>query len=388
MLRVPSGDAVRLAFFFAAFFAVVGIQLPFWPVWLAANGLGSTEIGLLLALSIAAKVVANPLFAHLADRRGERRRPMVVLAVAALASFALFGWVEGFWPILLVSVLFFMVWPSIMPLGESLTMITVHRQGLDYGRIRLWGSLSFIALAVIAGRVLVDNPPAVIYWMVLAAVAVAVVACALVPGARPERNATPRAPILLILRNRRFVLFLFAAALIQGSHAVYYAFGTLHWQAAGYSDDLIGALWALGVIAEIVLFAFGNHVVRRLGPERLLILGGVAAAIRWAITGATDGLPVLVCVQALHAFTFGASHLGAIHFVARTVAPSMSATAQSLYSAAVMGLGLGLMLLISGELYGRFGGGAYHAMAAAGLLGAMLALTLMPTVTEGDSLRP
>ena len=387
MLRVPSGDAVRLAFFFAAFFAVVGIQLPFWPVWLAANGLGSTEIGLLLALSIAAKVVANPLFAHLADRRGERRRPMVILAVAALASFALFGWVEGFWAILLVSVIFFSVWPSIMPLGESLTMITVHREGLDYGRIRLWGSLSFIALAVLAGRVLVDQPPAVIYWMVLAAVAVAVVACALVPGARPERTATPRAPILLILRNPRFVLFLFAAALIQGSHAVYYAFGTLHWQAAGYSDDLIGALWALGVIAEIVLFAFGNHVVRRLGPERLLVLGGVAAAIRWAITGATDVLPVLVCVQALHAFTFGASHLGAIHFVARTVAPSMSATAQSLYSAAVMGLGLGLMLLISGELYGRFGGGAYHGMAAAGLLGALLALTLMPTVTEGDSLR-
>ncbi len=385
-MRVPSGDAVRLAFFFAAFFAVVGIQLPFWPVWLAANGLGPTEIGLLMALSIAVKVVANPLAAHLADRRGERRRPMVVLAVAALASFALFGWVEGFWPILLVSVIFFSVWPSIMPLGESLTMITVHRQGLDYGRIRLWGSLSFIALAVMAGRVLVDQPRAIIYWMVLAAVAAAVVACALVPDARPEKTASTRAPLLLILQNRRFVLFLLAAALIQGSHAVYYAFGTLHWQAAGYSDDLIGALWALGVIAEIVLFAFGNHVVRRLGPERLLVLGGVAAAIRWAITGATDALPVLVCVQALHAFTFGASHLGAIHFVAQTVAPSMSATAQSLYSAAVMGLGLGLMLLISGELYGRFGGGAYQAMAAAGLLGALLALALRPTVTKRDSL--
>ena len=385
-MRVPSGDAARLACFFAAFFAVVGIQLPFWPVWLAANGLGPAEIGVLLALSIAAKVVANPLIAHLADRRGERRRPMVVLAIAALASFALFGWVEGFWPILAVSMIFFSVWPSIMPLGESLTMITVHRESLDYGRIRLWGSLSFIVLAVISGRVLVDQPPAIIYWMVLAAIAVAVVACALVPDARPEKTASTRAPLLLILQNRRFVLFLVAAALIQGSHAVYYAFGTLHWQAAGYSDDLIGALWAEGVIAEIVLFAFGNHAVRRLGPERLIVLGGAAAALRWAVTGATDALPVLVCVQVLHAFTFGATHLGAIHFVTRTVAPSMSATAQSLYSAAVMGLGLGLMLLISGELYGHFAGGAYQAMAAAGLTGALLALALMPTVTERDSL--
>lgn len=385
MGRTMSGDGVRLAFFFAAFFVVVGIQLPFWPVWLAAKGLGPTEIGLLLAVSIAAKVIANPLTAHLADRRGERRRPMVVLALASLASFALFGWVEGFWPILAVSVMFFTLWPPIMPLGESLTMITVHRDGLDYGRIRLWGSLSFIAMAVIAGRVLVNEPPDIIFWMVLAAVALAVVACALVPDARPEHPGSTQAPIVLILRNRLFLLFLVAAGLIQGSHAVYYAFGTLHWQAIGYSDDLIGVLWAEGVIAEIILFAFGNRLIRRFGADRLILFGGVAAAVRWTVTGLTDALPALICVQALHAFTFGATHLGAIHFVARVVAPSMSATAQSLYSAGVMGLGLGLMLLISGELYGRFGGGAYHAMAVAGLAGALLALGLRRAAPRSDA---
>ncbi len=384
MWRVPSGDAVRLSLFFAAIFVVVGIQLPFWPVWLAAQGLGPAEIGLLMALSIAVKVFANPLTAHLADRRGERRRPMVILAVAALASFALFDLVDGFWPILAVSILFFMVWPPIMPLGESLTMITVHREGLDYGRIRLWGSISFIAMAVISGRILVDQPPDIIYWMVLAALAVAVAACALVPDARPEKTASTRAPVLLVMGNRRFILFLAAAALIQGSHAVYYAFGTLHWQAVGYSDALIGALWAEGVVAEVVLFAFGNRVVRRLGPEGLIVLGGLAATVRWTMTGLTDALPVLVCVQALHALTFGATHLGAMHFVARTIAPSLSATAQSLYSAAVMGLGLGLMLLISGELYGRFGGDAYQAMAAAGLMGGLLAMLLWRTAPRPD----
>jgi PPP family 3-phenylpropionic acid transporter len=152
----------------------------------------------------------------------------------------------------------------------------------------------------------------------------------------------------------------------------------------GYSDALIGALWAEGVVAEVVLFAFGNRVVRMLGPERLIVLGGLAATVRWTMTGLTDALPVLVCVQALHALTFGATHLGAMHFVARTIAPSLSATAQSLYSAAVMGLGLGLMLLISGELYGRFGGGAYQAMAAAGLMGGLLAVILWRTAQTPD----
>jgi len=385
LVRAPTGDSLRLAFFFAAYFVVVGIQLPFWPVWLANKGLGPKEIGLLLAISIAAKVIANPLAAHLADRSGERRRPMLILAVAAMASFALFGGVDGFWAILMVSVLFFMAWPPIMPLGESLTMITVHRENLDYGRIRLWGSLSFIAAAVISGRVLVDEPADIIFWMVLSATAFAVIACALLPDSRPERITSTQAPILLILRNRQFLLFLLAAALIQGSHAVYYAFGTLHWQAVGYSDDLIGALWAEGVVAEIVLFALGSRLIRRLGPERLIALGGLAAAIRWTVTGATDALPALICVQALHAFSFGATHLGAIHFVARVVSPAMSATAQSLYSAAVMGLGLGIMLLLSGELYERFGGGAFQAMAFLGLLGGWMALVLRQTADHPPS---
>jgi PPP family 3-phenylpropionic acid transporter len=164
--------------------------------------------------------------------------------------------------------------------------------------------------------------------------------------------------------------------MIQGSHAVYYAFGTLHWQAAGYSDDVIGALWAEGVVAEIVLFAFGGPLVRRLGPARLLALGGMAGTVRWLVLGLTDALPALVSVQALHAFTFGAAHLGAIHFIARAMPPALSATAQSLYSAVVMGLGTGLMLVASGPLYAALAGAAYLAMAAAALVGAALSWAL------------
>jgi PPP family 3-phenylpropionic acid transporter len=185
------------------------------------------------------------------------------------------------------------------------------------------------------------------------------------------------------LRNRSFALFLAAAAMIQGSHAVYYAFGTLHWRAAGYSEDVIGALWAEGVVAEIVLFMVGGRLVRRLGPARLIALGGFAGTVRWLVLGLTDALPALVCVQILHAFTFGAAHLGAIHFIARAVPPALSATAQRLYSAVVMGLGLGLMLLASGWLYTAFAGGAFHAMAAAALIGGILAWVLARRPAEG-----
>ena len=371
-----TATAIRLALFYAAFFAVVGVHLPFWPVWLASRGIGATEIGVILAATVSAKVVSAPMMAHVADRWGERRRLMIAFAAGALAGFALFAVAGGFWSILAISVLFSVFWSAIMPLGESLTMLTVRAQGLDYGRVRLWGSLGFIGAAVAAGRILAGRPEDIVFWIILGGIALTLAACAGLPDTRTAPAEPLSLPVGLVLRNRPFVLFLATVALIQGSHAVYYAFGTLHWRAVGYSDAVIGWLWAEGVIAEIILFAFGGALVRRLGPARLILLAGMAGVVRWCATGLSDALPVLVMVQALHAFTFGAAHLGAIYFIARTVPPALSATAQSLYSATVMGLGLGLAILASGSLYAAFGGGAYFAMAALGALGSVLAVVL------------
>jgi MFS transporter, PPP family, 3-phenylpropionic acid transporter len=185
-----------------------------------------------------------------------------------------------------------------------------------------------------------------------------------------------------MFRGRGFALFLAATAAVQASHAVYYGFATLHWQAAGYGDTLIGGLWALGVIAEILLFAAGDRVVRRAGAAWLIVIGGLAGGLRWTVTGTTTELWALVIVQTLHALSFGAVHLGAIHFIARAVPPELSATAQSLYSSVVMGLGLGLMLFAAGPLYAAVGAHAFHAMALSAVLGAGLALRLRRSLPD------
>ena len=130
------GIELRLALFYAALFSLVGVHLPFWPVWLKAHGLGPTEIGVVLAVGVGVKVIANPLVAAFADRLGQRRPIMIALSLLALAAFSLFAWTGGFWGILGVTVLFFAAWSPIMPLGESLTMLAGGGRELDYGRIR------------------------------------------------------------------------------------------------------------------------------------------------------------------------------------------------------------------------------------------------------------
>lgn len=382
--------AIRMAFFYGAVFALIGIHAPFWPVWLAAKGLGPTEIGAILAVSLGTKVVFNPVVAHIADRRGQRRPIIISLAVAAFASFTLFALTDTFWPILVVSILFFAVWSPIMPLGESLAMLPKPEAGpgggdkskeLDYGRVRLWGSLTFIAGAVGTGIVLTDGSTDIIYWAVLGSLVLVIAVSLALPATQAPAATETRFAALAVLRQPGFVLFVVSCALIQASHSVYYGFGTLNWKAQGYSETVIGWLWAEGVIAEIILFVYGVRLVGRLGPARLIVLGGLAGAIRWTVTGATDGMPgalaVLVLMQLLHAFTFAATHLGAIYFITRRVPPALSASAQSLYSAVVMGLVLGAAMLGSGKLYDLYGGGAYQAMAVMAAFGGIAAVFLV-----------
>jgi PPP family 3-phenylpropionic acid transporter len=264
-----------------------------------------------------------------------------------------------------------------MSLGESLTIRAADHGGFQYGRVRLWGSLAYIAAALAAGAVLAWAAPDAVFWMILGGVALTALACRGLPDLRSERSSSRGLPLVHMLRQPAFVLMLSACGLIQGSHAVYYAFGTIHWRSVGYSEDVIGALWAEGVICEVALFAFGATVIRRFGAGRLIMLAGLAAGIRWIGTALTDALPAIVVLQALHGVSFGAAHLGAMHWIGRQVPPGLSATAQSLYSAVVFGLFLAGMLYGAGWLYQMLASAAYAPMAAAGLIGAGLAWPLL-----------
>jgi MFS transporter, PPP family, 3-phenylpropionic acid transporter len=211
---------------------------------------------------------------------------------------------------------------------------------------------------------------------VLAGSVLLLAACVAMPQP-PPITAVPTKPsgIGRLAGDRRFRLFVVAAAMLQASHQVYYGFGTLYWRSLGFSDVAIGALWAEGVVAEIALFWLGDRLVARLGPLGLMGLGGAAGILRWSLSGIVPWLPGVVMLQLLHAGTFGASHLGAMHFMARTVPPTAAASAQSLYAALSSGLGSGLVMLGAGALYARYGGHAYLVMAAlsaAGLIGTTL----------------
>jgi MFS transporter, PPP family, 3-phenylpropionic acid transporter len=372
--------SLRLSGYYAASFLIVGIKAPFWPVWLTGRGLGAREIAVLFAAAIWVNVVTTPAIGALADRLGRRRAMMVVLCAVAILGYASLWNAYAFWPLLGLTLVTATAQTALMPLGDSITLAAVRERGIDYGRVRVWGSVSFIIAAMASGAVLSHVAGAstggnAVLALVLIASVVLFAACIAIPAAPRDRTRPSHwAALGALARDRRFWQFVAVAAALQASHQVYYGFGTLYWRSLGFSDATIGILWAEGVVAEILLFWQGSRLLARVGPLGLMMAGGAAGIVRWSLIGLVPGLLPAFALQLLHALTFGATHLGAMNYLSRTVPRDAAASAQALYSGASSGIGSGIVMLGAGALYAEFGGRAYLFMtilSAIGLLGAM-----------------
>lgn len=381
--------AVRVGGFYGAEFLVYGTMLPYLSVLLDARGLDAREIGIVSAVPLLLRLGLTPAVAVWADRHAAHRGVIVALAGLALAATLAMTQGRGFWPLLAAVALFQVGLQSMMPLIETIAMEGVRRHGCDYGRMRLTGSVTFI-VATFAGAWLVGRGgTAMIAWLFVSVMTLTVLAAVLLPPTMPDAAAA-RPPIrmgalLALLEDRRMLLFLVAAGAVQSAHAVFYGFGVLQWRATGIPDAAVGALWSLGVIAEIILFWWSAQVLARVSPIGLLQLGAAAAVVRWSAMALDPPLALLVPLQVLHGLTYGAAHLGAMHFIRRHVPDAQAGSAQALYSTVTAGVGMGGAMMLAGYAYARFAGAAYLGMALLGLVGLLAARRLATTAAAAPA---
>jgi PPP family 3-phenylpropionic acid transporter len=398
--QIPTGSAFawRLAVFYAALFVVLGVQLPFLPLWLAAKGLDAGAIGVVLAIPMVVRILAIPLATRQADRNDALRMAIMTTAAAAAVGYGAVGLAPGAAAVIAAFALASAFYTPIMPLADAYALRGLGHFRRAYGPVRLWGSLAFIAGSFGAGFLLDVIPARDLIWLIVAAMAVtAAAACALAPLPPSIALSTDPGPAAKspssdapgLLRAPVFLAVAAAASLLQASHAVYYGFSALDWRAAGLDGAAIGALWALGVVAEVALFAVSGRL--RVAPTTLLMVGAAGAVIRWSAMALEPAPALLPLLQCLHGLSFGATHLGAIGFIARAAPAARGATAQG-YLAVAQGLVMALAMGVSGLLYARWGNLAYGAMALMAAAGGLLAFAAkgrrLPLTRRSDTSPP
>ncbi|MEA2837723.1 MAG: transporter, family, 3-phenylpropionic acid transporter [Bradyrhizobium sp.] len=362
--------AARLALFYGALFGLVGTHLPFFPVWLKAIGIDASWIGIITAVPSVTRFTVLPFITGLAEKRRALRCAMIATAFLSALGFAIIGCLHQPLAILLVYAVTACLWTPMTPLTDAYALKGVSRYGLNYGPLRLWGSAAFVVGALACG-LLVDIIAAKhLIWIIVAVAGLgALVSLGLQPleVANTARSVTTGAAALL--RNPGFLAIIVAAALIQGSHAAYYTFASIAWQNAGLGGLTIAGLWALGVIAEIAVFALSPRFT--LSPAMLVIIAALSAVARWLITAQEPPLPVLAAVQLAHGLTFGLTQIGTMGLMVQHVPGHVMARGQG-YLTACTGIVTSIASVLCGAIYAGHGQGVYYLMAAMALASAVV----------------
>lgn len=364
----------RLSAFYLFYFASIGAMVPYWSLYLQSLDFGPRQIGELIAVSMATKVISPNIWGWIADRSGRRMLIVRLGSLAAAISFAgvLFG--NSYWWLMTVMLAFSFFWNACLPQFEATTMNHLGDEPHRYSGVRLWGSVGFI-IAVAALGPLLEQGTELLPPIMLALVGCIWLASLLVPEQAAAHLPLDHAPLREVLRRPAVAALLLVCFLAQASHGPYYTFFTVYLEGHGYTRSLIGQLWALGVIAEVGVFLLMHRLVPRFGLRRLMLAALGLTVLRWLLIGGfPDALGLLIAAQALHAASFGIYHAVAIQLIHRHFVGRHQGRGQALYSSLSFGAGGALGALFSGYAWDGLGGTTTFVLAAAtALLGLIVA---------------
>lgn len=356
-----------LALSYFTYFFSFGIYLPFWSVWLKEEGLAPETIGILLGAGLVARFLGSLL---IAPRVKDPARLISALRLLALLSLILavgFCFGNDWAWLMLVLVGFNLLSSPLVPLTDALAATWQRQIALDYGRVRLWGSLAFVVGSALTGKLVSAwGHNAILFSLLISLLAVwlgMLLKPSVMPngGGRAKHNSSRSWRELL--SDGPVWRFLLCVTLLQGAHAGYYSFASIYWQEAGYSAASVGYLWSLGVVAEVILFSCSNFLFRRWNAGSLLLLSAVCGLLRWGLMASTTEITLLLLIQVLHCGTFTVCHLAAMRFIAARQGAEVIRL-QAVYSALAMGGGIAVMTVVAGFLFEHLQQGVFWVMAA------------------------
>ena len=359
--RVSALRMIRLQYF--VYFGVLGIYLPYFNLYCYNIGFSGTEIGSLSAARSLVLVAFPLIWGILADRFRSRRILYVLCSVCAASIWCLYLATADFLPMLAITVAHGIFYAPLISFLEAFSMDVLGRARQSYGQIRAWGSISFIAMVLLLGRLIDVFNIRLILILILAGSVVQSVAAMRMPP-EPGSRTSPFSGRPATLMQLQTVVFLFCGFLMLVSHGAYYGFFSIHLATIGFSKTFIGISWALASAAEILVMITSGRIFRRFSLESVLVFSFGVAAFRWMALFFVQSPGLILLTQVLHAVTYAAFHMASILYIDRLTPDRNKTLGQAVNNAVQYGLGLMIGFFLNGYLYGRIGSFALFAVSS------------------------
>jgi len=383
----------RLSSGYFFYFAILGLISPYLSVYLDGKGFSSLELGEIFAFLTATKIVAPSLWAILADKTGQQLLIIRLGALLAFLSFMLLFWLDSYWPISFSLALFSLFWTAILPQLEVFTLNSVRRSSKIYARIRLWGSIGFIALAIFTGQIMeyYEQPGlSSTFTSAFVVIGCVILLCLLISTItiKPQRIVNKAQIKALALKDKlltpRFIIFFVAGVLLQISFGPYYGFFALFLRDLAYSGFIVGLLISLGVVAEILVFIFASSFFKSFSLKALLIFSLFVTAFRWFIVALyAESIWLLALTQLMHAASFALFHSASMIFISNHFTACQQSRGQAVYLGGVYGVGGAIGAYVAGALWlDGLGASTAFLTASASALLAALVMLFMPKQTK------
>ncbi|MGD9279535.1 MAG: MFS transporter [Desulfobacterales bacterium] len=332
------------------YFGVLGIFLPFFNLYCYHLGFSGFRIGILSAVRSVALVLFPLIWGALADRLNARRPIYILCCFCSALIWMLYLFTTDFWPMLAITIFYGMFFSPIISFLEAFTMDILGKEKKSYGRIRVWGSISFIAAVLVLGKIIDLYSVEIIVVLILAGSLMLSVISTQVPVLQIAKRKRLAAGAKSLL-DRHVVVFLFCAFLMLVSHGAYYGFFSIHLENLGFGSTFIGLTWALASGAEIVVMLRSDQIFNRFSIKAVLIFSFMVAALRWLILFFVQSAAAILFAQVLHAVTYGTFHIASILYIDRLAPDKAKTLGQALNNAISYGLGLMVGFFFSGYLY-------------------------------------
>ena len=370
-------QSLNFALFFFAYYGYVGIFSPYASLFFEERGLSAAQIGVLMSLLQVMRIFGPNVWGWVADHRSQRVAVLRVTSLAAVISFCGMFFGQTFAYFFAVMVIVNLFTSAQGPLSEALMLSAMRGDLTHYGRLRLWGSVGFIFSVMAAGQLLDWYSVELMPWLALIMLAMVSVVTLRMREEAPIVHRSDSPSVMSVLRKREVWSFFTSTFLMVAAHASLYVYYSLYLSQIGYSKTVIGLMWSLGVIAEIIFFFYQEPLFKRFGVKNLMFISLAIGVIRFLmIAFGAQSLVLLLIAQVLHAATFGVHHSSSVATLQRWFSGPLQARGQALYISISYGLGGTLGGLLLSACWDTFGAQLVYVIAAlmsgCGLVAAVL----------------